>query len=121
METVHDKLRRHAYRNTDPYPQAPARPIPVFTIATTSAEIKGYADQLDRWERTVDSTKMEQDAWSHKNAKLGSQFKVDLEEETGMTGHPKADLLYQKSYERGHSGGFGEIYSAYMDMLELVQ
>jgi hypothetical protein len=39
METVHDKLRRHAYRNTDPYPQAPARPIPVFTTATTSAEI----------------------------------------------------------------------------------
>lgn len=121
METVYDKLRRNAYRNTDPYPQSPARPIPVFSGAMTAAELKGYATQLERWEQTVTSIKLEQDAWSYKNSDLESRFRNDLEEENGMVGHPKSDLLYWKAYERGHSGGVDEVYSAYMDMLELVQ
>jgi hypothetical protein len=47
-------------------------------------------------------------------------FRDDLFEHLGIEGHPKADLLFSKAYEHGHSGGYSEIVSWAEDLLELI-
>ena len=121
METVWDKLQRNAYRNTDPYPKSISRPIPVFSTNPNAAELRDYANKIEDWEKQTAAIRDEQQAWSSRNAALHAQFRIDLETETDMLGHPKAELLYDKAYARGHAYGVDEIYSHYMDMLELVK
>ena len=49
------------------------------------------------------------------------QIQKELEEETGKpVGKVVATLLWNKAYERGHAGGFYEIYAAIEDYEELV-
>lgn len=65
-----------------------------------------------------------EDAWAAYHAescRLSENFIKALEEEHGMTGHPKASILYSKAYERGHSSGLYEIANAYFDLLELAK
>jgi hypothetical protein len=122
-ETVYDKLRRNAYRNTDDWPKTPVKPIPVFSLVTeaNAADLRAYASSLEAWEIEAAIAKQKQDSWTEKHSTLENQFRTDLEAETGMTDHPKAELLYWKAYERGHSSGVDGVYDAYMNMLELVQ
>ena len=47
-------------------------------------------------------------------------FRRNLEDEFGVIGNPKADQLFAKAYERGHSGGFREVYHEYADLVELI-
>jgi hypothetical protein len=55
-----------------------------------------------------------------RSAALEAEFRHDLEVTYHMVGHPKADLLYGKAYQRGHSGGHSNVASEYADMVELV-
>jgi hypothetical protein len=43
------------------------------------------------------------------------------EEEFGISGHPKADLLFNLAWEFGHSHGYNDVYSYYIDMVDLIK
>ena len=60
------------------------------------------------------------EAYRVEQYKKMAQFKVDLEEENGLVGHPKADRLYAQAYEMGHSGGLSEILYYYDELSELL-
>jgi hypothetical protein len=60
-------------------------------------------------------------AYSVEGGRLHTQFQADLEEEHGMTGHPKAAKLYAKASEDGHSGGLAEVASVYGNLVDLVK
>lgn len=48
-------------------------------------------------------------------------FKVALLDELGLTGHPKAEKVFSRAWERGHSSGdLGEVYSYAVDYADLV-
>ena len=44
-----------------------------------------------------------------------------LYDDLGIQDNPKKEKLYSIAYERGHSGGFSEIYSEALDLVELIQ
>lgn len=48
-------------------------------------------------------------------------LKNRLEVEHGLVGHPKADILWQKSWEEGHSMGFGDVEIIYNNLAELLK
>lgn len=48
------------------------------------------------------------------------EFKADALEKAGLTGHPKADKVYHKAWEMGHSSGLHEVAHYLMDLAELV-
>ena len=52
--------------------------------------------------------------------RLQEQFKKDIEAEYNMVGHPKADLLFEKAWDMGHSSGYNEVAQYYNDLHELV-
>jgi hypothetical protein len=58
--------------------------------------------------------------YNDEEIRLDQLFKFDLEEEYGTSGHPKADLLYTKAWERGHSSGLSEVAGVYSDLSELL-
>lgn len=60
-------------------------------------------------------------AYGQETARLEAQFRADLTDEYGMTGHPKADLLFSKAWQMGHSAGYGEVASYYDDLVDLVK
>jgi hypothetical protein len=53
--------------------------------------------------------------------RLSAEFRADVLADLGITDHPKADLLFSKAYDMGHSSGFSEVYSYAQDLVELIQ
>jgi hypothetical protein len=53
--------------------------------------------------------------------RLLDQFKVDITAYYGLTGHPKANLLFDKAWARGHSHGYQEVFNVYDDLVDLVK
>lgn len=52
--------------------------------------------------------------------RLESEFINDLFEEFGVQDNPKRHKLYSIAYDRGHSGGFSDVYSVFSDLVELI-
>jgi len=118
--TIWDNLANRAYENKNPYPVQPCRP-PILGPAASPAEHREYADKLEAYERELVQFRLDKDAWHTRDGEFHEQFQKDLEAHYEMTGHPKAQLLYSKAYERGHSGGWHEIACVYSDLVELVK
>lgn len=118
--TIWDNLANRAYENQDRYPILPRRPS-LPAPAASPAEHREYADKLEAYERDLVQFRLDKDAWHARDGELHEQFQKDLEAHYEMTGHPKAALLYNKAYERGHSDGWHEIACVYADLVELVK
>lgn len=48
-------------------------------------------------------------------------LRLELEASNGMTGHTKADAVWQLAWDYGHAYGRSEIKSYYIDLAELVK
>lgn len=59
--------------------------------------------------------------WSDAQRAMTEQFRADLEQEHGLSGHPKADRLWSLAWEHGHSNGFSEVVLHYEEFAELVK
>jgi len=55
------------------------------------------------------------------DSRATAQFRKDLEEVTGMKGQPKADMLWIKAWNMGHSAGLYEVMNVYFDLIDLVR
>lgn len=64
--------------------------------------------------------KSERDKYFTESKNLERQFKVDLADELGLTGHPKFDKLFEIAWDRGHSSGFQEVYNEAQELAELL-
>lgn len=53
--------------------------------------------------------------------RLQEEFKADAFEELGITNNPKAELLFSKAWELGHSYGLSEVWIYLQDLVELIQ
>jgi hypothetical protein len=61
------------------------------------------------------------EAYREDEARLNAEFKADLFEYHGVTGHPKADLAFRIAYDREHSAGHGDVASLFGDLAELLK
>lgn len=52
--------------------------------------------------------------------RLLKKFKDDALYDLGLTDNPKADLLFSKAWEHGHSSGLYEVFSWMEDLAELI-
>jgi hypothetical protein len=49
------------------------------------------------------------------------EFKAELLEELGIASHPKADMLFDIAWEKGHSGGYNEVRYEAEEMVGLIR
>lgn len=112
------KLEDNAYRNPEPFPQTPRKPI--LSTRATPAEVRQYADALEAHDVAMKAHREHVAAYYARSAALEAEFRHDLEVEYLMVGHPKADLLYGKAWQMGHAGGLHNVANHYADLVELV-
>lgn len=92
MKTVYDKIKAGAYENAVEYP---SRSAP------------------NRAERQMEYRKGQMVA--------EARFKADLEEEFGLSGHPKAQRLFDLAWQEGHSSGYNEVLNYYSEFSDLLK
>ena len=119
MSDMYKRLASGYYYQTGSYPQKPIRPI--LANKPSAAEARIYANRMEVFERDLEVWRQQKDNYDHATSAKVQEFRKDLEEFHGMTNHLKADLLWNKSWERGHSGGYSDVASVYEDLVELVE
>lgn len=112
------KLAVNAYRNPEPYPETPRKPV--LNTKASPTEVRQFADELEAYDAAMTVHREHVAAYYARSVALEAEFRRDLEVHHDMVGHPKADLLYGKAYQMGHSGGMQEVASYYADLVELV-
>ena len=133
--SVQAKANDGAYRNNLDYPsQKDFQKVYVYArgnlIANGVARNTVDDHQISAWKTTGHTVEIEDDkvalkaarqAYGAETARLEALFRSDLEDEHGMKGHPKADLLFSKAWSMGHSSGYGEVANYYDDLVDLVK
>lgn len=122
MSVISEKLKTDAYTSKLPYPSKPFKPAVFNKRASdlTSAELTSMVAVRQQYETELDAYKEGVAAWREDSSRLAAEFRADLEHQYGMVGHPKADMLYSKAYELGHSAGFSDVHHYYSDLVDLV-
>jgi len=59
--------------------------------------------------------------YANRFALLTDEFKRDLFEEHGVTGHPKAELAFKLAWDYGHSSGLNEVVSYFEELVDLIK
>lgn len=60
-------------------------------------------------------------AYDAETSRLQEEFKRDLFEEHGVTGHPKANRCYSLAWFYGHSIGLAEVAGYFDDLVDLIK
>ena len=129
MMSVLAKIEAGDYDTKLPYPEKPKKPIKSGTNADSTAFIN-YGHELALWE-SKDAEYLEaRRIWVADQTRLEGEFRDDLLIELGLAArlpdgqvqvtHPKAALLFNKAWDRGHSSGFVEVFHAAQDLAELL-
>lgn len=63
----------------------------------------------------------DKEAYREENRRLDRLFKADLEEEFGVAGHPKKDLLFTLAWREAHAFGLKDVYLTYEELVELLK
>lgn len=107
------------YKNTMKYPDRPAKPM--LAKDAKPSDIRKHADAVEKYQAEEEKYKQARREYNEHEGMLINMFKQDALEDLGLTDHPKADLLYSKAYERGHSAGLNEVWQVMEDLAELLQ
>lgn len=121
--TLRDRIRRGDFRPnveiiaSPPTPELLQKPV----AKMSDPEFQQLAQVRSDWERAC--AKARKSLRDHQRATENGveAFKEGLEREYGMTGHPKADLLFDKAWMARHEDGFESVMDWYADMLDLLK
>jgi hypothetical protein len=85
--------------------------------------IKEYRDTGCLIEETFDKDAFFVDTRAYSNlcSELEKEFKRDLFDQHGVTGHPKAERAFQLAWDYGHSSGFQEVANYFDDLADLLK
>jgi hypothetical protein len=98
MSTIFEKINSGEYKNNKPYPNWRGR---------RQNQPKEIIQALTEYQE--------------EEQRIYKQFKHDIEEEHGVLNHPKADVLWRLAWEHGHSCGYSEVASYWVDFVELIK
>lgn len=102
--TIREKIAQGRYENKLPY-SLPVEPVDEERMTVRQAREHKEAQTIKRREQ--------HNLYRAEDARLNALFKADLEEDFGLTGHPKASKLFEIAWQEGHSGGYGEVVNYY--------
>ena len=105
------------YKNNLPYPAKPARP---HISPCSAAECLLLAEQWDKYEALKIAYDKAIDTYRNETNTLMAKFKADVLAVNDLTGHPKAEAVYNLAWEHGHSSGLGEVANYVEEYADLV-
>lgn len=110
------------YKSKLPYPVKPRKPSTNVDVATASdADIATLRKSITDFEDAEKSYKKAMADYRSEEARLTEQFKADLFAYFEVTNNSRAELCYQKSWERESGSGLQEVFSCFEDLVELIK
>lgn len=105
-----------------PYPEKPKEPkIDLKMSLSELVDLKNkYESELKNYNELYQAYKNQRALVTEDSNRLLTEFQDSLEKDCGTGGNPKASLLYSIAWDRGHSGGLGDVYSLYCELSELI-
>ena len=121
--STYQKFQDGEYTNKTPYPTKPVEPAVLRKRAKelTNDELTSLAEITRAYDDAKAAYEVARREHGAENGRLTALLQADLEAEYGVTGHPKAAMLWSKAYDRGHAYGMGEVISVWTDLVELIQ
>jgi hypothetical protein len=89
----------------------------------SAEDLKDYRAKGYSIEEDFDKTAFyaESNKYSDARNKLEAEFKADLFDEHGVTGHPKANRAFDIAWDHGHSSGYSEVANYFDDLADLLK
>jgi hypothetical protein len=115
VENVADWARNATRALDSEYPERPRKPV-----KTSSESNKDFGTRVDDYEYQVGRWRVATEEYCRKQAAINVAFKERLLNALGISDHPKADKLYAKAREYGHSSGFYEVAYYAEELAELL-
>lgn len=106
------------YENKIEYVRKPSKPS--ASNIDTAQEAKKFADDMVIYESKLKEYQEKNEQYQKEQRRIFQQFKVDALEEVGLTNHPKSEQAFNLAYERGHSGGYSDVYNELLDLADLL-
>lgn len=105
------------------HPSRPARPAIMrkFVSDLTPDEVASLPGVIADYAKEMNAYKISLEQHNAAEAKKVEDLRRQCETKFGMVGHPKAELLWSKAWEQGHSNGLQEVYNAYGDLVDLAR
>lgn len=114
--SVLDKVNAKKYESKISYPSDENMPAELNHAVIAAEAALEEAKAIRKSWRTESRRK-----WQEDNNRLVDKFRVDLEDENEMTGHPKANSLWEKAWSDGHANGLSQVVMCYEDLVGLVK
>jgi hypothetical protein len=74
--------------------------------------------------KTYASRREDREMWEAHQAeerRMYEQFRADLLDELDITGHPKAELLFEMAWRAGHADGYASVVYHAEELVELLR
>lgn len=122
-------MNTEAYKHNMERPQAPVQPRRPRRLRCPSsvAECESLASELRDYESAMAEYNTKWQEYKDKllpiqqeESRLLMLFKSVALKELGLTGHPKADALWQLAWDRGHGGGLSDVWNEMQELAPLV-
>lgn len=119
---TYQKFLAGEYTNKATYPSKPAEPAVLRKRAKelTDDEVATLGEVSRAYDEAKATYEADRRNYGTESGRLTTLLQADLEAEYGVTGHPKANLLWEKAYDRGHSAGMGEVINVWTDLVDLI-
>jgi len=120
---VRQKLEAGEYKAKVEFPTKPTEPTVFRKTAKdlTREEAQALPAMKDDYDAAMKLYREGRHAHRRSEQEAIERFRNDMEEENQMIGHPKAEILWGKAWEEGHSNGLLNVLWYYEDLLELVK
>lgn len=83
---------------------------------------KKYDVRVEKEASPLFGLKLEQRRdYENKIHEIRNDFRDELLAKHQVTNHPKANQVWEKSWDRGHSSGFSEVEIIFDDLVELIK
>ena len=79
-----------------------------------------YRNKLEYPTGRYDGAAERRKEYREEDNRIRRAFREDVLRDVGLDGHPKASMLWDKAWERGHSSGYYEVYNEVLDLSELL-
>jgi flagellar biosynthesis/type III secretory pathway protein FliH len=122
MDSITERVMNGEYNSKVEWPKTPEKPAVLGKrVMDLSAEdMANLAQVKAQYEADFEAYKQQKRQHSASEQEGIARLRRDLEAEYGMVGNAKADRLWRKAWEHGHSSGLEEVVQWYDDLWELV-
>jgi hypothetical protein len=99
------------------YPAKPTKPT--LGRNPSSTEARAFADALEEYEREFKGYEEDKRYYQSQMSALHKEFLNKLKADYAM-GDEEFDAIWSEAYDRGHSGGLGEVFGEFDRLYDFV-